>query len=114
MDKTRVASLFAYQEEPETIEAVVDTDHAGCLKARKSTSGGIAMLGKHCIKAWSVNQQVIALSSGEAEYYGMVKGASNTLGLGGMLSDMGVSIRICLSTDSCAAKGRATVVALAK
>ena len=63
------------------------------------------MLGKHCIKAWSVSQQVIALSSGEAEYYGMVKGASNTLGLAGMLSDMGVNVRICLSTDSSAAKG---------
>ena len=102
--KARVVSLFEYQEQPDTFEAVVDTDHAGCLRTRKSTSGGAVMFGKHCLKTWSVNQQVIALSSGEAEYYGMVKGASNTLGLAGMLSDMNVNVGVCISTDSSAAK----------
>ena len=63
------------------------------------------MLGLHCLKAWSVNQQVIALSSGEAEYYGMVKGSSIALGMVGMLSDMGINTTIDLATDSLAAKG---------
>ena len=52
----------------------VDTDHVGCLKTRKSTSGGITRLGKHTIRTWSLTQYVVALSSGEAEYCGMVKG----------------------------------------
>ena len=72
------------------------------------------MLGTHCLKAWSVNQQVIALSSGEAEYYGMVKGASNALGLRGMLKDINVTTRVALSTDSSAAKGIANRRGLGK
>ena len=66
------------------------------------------MLGSHCIKTWSVNQQVIAMSSGEAEYYGMVKGASNALGIVGMLKDIGLNLAIDLHTDSSAAKGIAS------
>ena len=66
------------------------------------------MFGSHCIKTWSSSQQVIALSSGEAEYYGMVKGASNALGLRSMLEDVGVGVGVNLSTDSSAAKGIAS------
>ena len=83
----------------------VDTDHAGCLETRKSTSGGIVMHGWHNIKTWSATQQVIALSSGEAEYYGMVKGAGNALGISGVFRDMGIQHTIVLYTDSSAAKG---------
>ena len=63
------------------------------------------MHGCHCIKTWSATQQVIALSSGEAEYYGMVKGAANAMGVSGMFQDMGVQHTIILYTDSSAAKG---------
>ena len=41
------------------------------------------MLGQHMIKSWSTTQSVIALSSGEAEYYSMVKGGSVGLGAEG-------------------------------
>ena len=83
----------------------VDTDHAGCLETRKSTSGGIVMYGNHCIKTWSTTQPVIALSSGEAEYYGMVKGAGNAIGIVGVFQDMGIQETVTLYTDSSAAKG---------
>ena len=66
IDKTRIVNDFHYQEAPDTICVTVDTDHAGCLDTRKSTSGGVVMLGTHCIKTWSTNQQVVATSSGEA------------------------------------------------
>ena len=72
------------------------------------------MLGTHCIKTWSTNQQVVATSSGEAEYYGMVKGASNGLGIQGMLLDAGVILGITLCTDSSAAKGIASRRGLGK
>ena len=52
------------------------------------------MWGSHCIKTWSVNQGYIALSSGEAEYYGAVRGASQALGLVAMLKDMGVDASV--------------------
>ena len=103
--KTRMVIRYEYQPAPESIDVVVDTDFAGCQTTRKSTSGGIVKLGAHCIKAWSSNQSVIALSSGESEYYGIVKGASNALGIAGVLSDLGVKLCVSISTDSSAAKG---------
>ena len=72
------------------------------------------MFGEHCIKTWSMHQQVIALSSGEAEYYGMVKGASTALGITGMLRDMNISVNIVVCTDSSAAKGIASRRGLGK
>ena len=65
------------------------------------------MLGTHVIKSWSTNQAVIALSSGEAEYYGMVKGASQSLGLRGLADDLGVTYKgpIQINTDASAAVG---------
>ena len=72
---------FCYQEMPDELTVWTDTDYAGCKKTRKSTSGGVVMWGQHLIKSWSSTQSVIALSSGEAEYYGMVKGSSIGLGI---------------------------------
>ena len=61
-------------------------------------------MGDHVIKSWSTTQATIALSSGEAEYYGMVKGASMAMGIRSMLgADLEVRIRI--RTDASAAKG---------
>ncbi|KAK8448440.1 hypothetical protein SEVIR_7G012052v4 [Setaria viridis] len=45
-----------------------DSDHAGDIDTSKSTSGMFFFLGK-CLVSWqSVKQQVVALSSCEAEY----------------------------------------------
>ena len=63
------------------------------------------MFGNHCIKTWSVTQGYIALSSGEAEYYGAVRGASQALGLTAMLSDLGVKAGVELMVDASAAIG---------
>ena len=45
--------------------------------------------GKHLIRSSSTTQGVIALSSGEAEFYAMVKGTSAGLGAEALLRDMG-------------------------
>ena len=63
------------------------------------------MLGKHLIKTWSTNQAVIALSSGEAEYYSMVKGGSIALGFQAMIKELGVDLDIDLRSDASAAVG---------
>ena len=59
---------------------MVDSDWAGCSLSRKSPSGGCLMWRGVCLKAWSTTQGAVALSSGEAEYYAAVKGASEGLG----------------------------------
>ena len=62
VDKTRVKVSFPYQDAVRKLAIWVDTDYAGCRKRRKTTSGGIVMLGSHAIKAWSITQAVTALS----------------------------------------------------
>ena len=59
-------------------------------------------------------QGVVALSSGEAEFYGIVKGASSALGVAGVLSDLGANLSVAVSTDSSAAKGIANRRGLGK
>ena len=61
------------------------------------------MWGSHMIKSWSSTQSVIALSSGEAEYYGIVKGASVGLGLQSVLKDFGITSSISIKSDATAA-----------
>ena len=66
------------------------------------------MFGRHMIKSWSTTQNVVALSSGEAEYYGLVKGGAMGIGFKNMMSEMGVTLGIRLKTDASAAKGIAS------
>ena len=66
------------------------------------------MIGQHCIKSYSSTQDSIALSSGEAEYYGMVRVASQSMGLRSLLKDLGLKFRIRVLTDASAAKGIAS------
>eukprot|EP00972_Heterocapsa_arctica_P113919 16439771-Heterocapsa_arctica.AAC.1 len=96
---------FDWQETPDRITAIVDTDYAGCLDTRKSTSGGVLMHGGHCIRYWSTTQSVIALSSGEAELYAIVKGASAGLGCQSIANDLGTSLYVDIFSDSATAKG---------
>ena len=65
-------------------------------------------MGSHCLKSWSSTQSVIAGSSGEAAYYGTVKGGSNSLGMRSLMNDLGVSISIHIKPDASAAIGIAS------
>ena len=66
------------------------------------------------MKTWATTQTVVALSSGEAEYYGVAKGLCEALGIKGIAKDMGLDLTIELHTDSSAAKGIATRKGLGK
>ena len=63
------------------------------------------MFGTHLLKSWSVNQQHVALSSGEAEYYGLVRGVSQALGAKAMLKDLGIEMNVQAFVDASAAVG---------
>jgi len=63
------------------------------------------MVGRHLIKAWSATQASIALSLGEAEYYGVVRGTGIALGTKALYNDIGLSLPIRIWTDSTAALG---------
>ena len=84
---------FRRQDEGKLITVAVDTDHAGCLVTRKSTTGMAVFLGSHLIRHGSNMQTTIALSSGESEYYGLVKGCAAGLGQQSLLRDWATSLR---------------------
>ncbi len=52
------------------------------------------MLGDHLVRSWSTAQAVIVLSSGEAEFYYMVKGGAQALGMKAMMGDQGSDVGI--------------------
>ena len=60
------------------------------------------MIGKHTIRTYSSTQTTVSLSSGEAEYYGLVKGAAAGLGQQAIMSDYGVDLPVRLWSDSSA------------
>ena len=85
----------------------VDSDWAGDGSTRKSTSGGAACLNDHPVKTWASTQNVIALSTGEAEFYAIVKGASIGLGMKSLLEDLGEQVRVRVITDATTGKSLA-------
>ncbi len=102
------------QQSVSHVEVYTDTDWAGCPKTRKSTSGGCVMLGEHAVKHWSSTQKSISLSSGEAEFAGVIRGAGQGLGYQALLRDLGVELPLRVWTDSSAAIGICTRQGLGK
>ena len=110
----RAILVFKRQPLPRVLTVWCDSDFAGCRSSRKSTSGGALVLGGHALRTYSSTQRVISLSSGEAECYAMIKGASVGLGAQSMAQDLGLQVRVELKTDSSAAKGMALKRGLGK
>ena len=111
--KLELKFVQADDEDPE-IEGYGDSDWAGCRASRKSTSGGILCVGGSSVKSWSSTQGSIAQSSGEAEYYSLIKLAAEALGLQALALDLGWSMKVKLWTDSSAAKSAASRRGLGK
>ena len=64
--------------------------------------------------SWSRTQGSKALSSGEAEFSAMIKGAAESLGMQSLLADLGVTVSIEVITDSSAAIGTASRIGIGK
>ena len=114
LGRPRMVLNFDYQHNISFLDSRVDTDHAGCIKTTRSTNCGALMFGNHCLKSWSMTQSIIALSSGETEYYGLVEGGSVLPGAISMAKDLGLNLRGRFHTDSSAAKGIASRRGLGK
>jgi len=83
-----------------------------CRLMANPTQG--AWSGMHCVKSWSSTQSVIALSSGESEYYGVIKGAAVGLGFVSLAQDFGIQLKLRVFLDSSAAKGMCSRLGLGK
>nr|GEX92385.1 uncharacterized mitochondrial protein AtMg00810-like [Tanacetum cinerariifolium] len=72
------------------LTAFLDSDHAGCLDSRKSTSGGIQFLGGDKLVSWSSKKQdCTSMSLGEAEYVSLFAYRAQVLWLRTQLTDYG-------------------------
>ena len=99
--RPRLVAVFRAQRMPETLQSYGDSDHAGCLKTRRSTTG----VGSHLLKTYSQVQSTISLSSGESEDYAMLRASATGLALRAMLEDWGIHLKLQVLSDSSAARG---------
>ena len=65
----RCLVVYIRQAEQPIVDVFSDSDWAGCAKTRRSTSSSYVMLGGHLLAASATTQNVVATSSGEAEFY---------------------------------------------
>jgi hypothetical protein len=103
--RPRLVQVLRRQRRPDILKVYSDSDFAGCPRTRRSTSATVAMIGTHTIKVSSTTQGPIALSSGESEWYGIVKSATIGLGLRSLAKDFGCDYKLSIVTDSSAANG---------
>ena len=74
--------LFNYQADPKTLFVYTDTDWAADELTRKSVSCTVERYGSHMLDCSVAKQSLVALSSEEAEFYGIVKAVANLTDLG--------------------------------
>ncbi|CAE8594547.1 unnamed protein product [Polarella glacialis] len=96
--------VLELEELPEALTVYVDSDWAGDSATRKSTSGGIVMLGDVVLTTWSRTQASVSLSSAEAEYYAITSGAVEAMYVQNLLKEMRRDFPIKICADSSAAK----------
>ena len=111
--KPRLVFRYPYQD-ANAVDCYSDTDWAGCPRTRKSTSGGVILLGEHILKTYSSTQPTVSLSSGEAEFYGVVRASGAALGQQSLFADLGIPLSVRVWTDSSAAMGICTRQGLGK
>ena len=107
----RLVQEFVRQvEELSHVVVFTDSDHASCLKTRKNTSSSSSssssssasssssssssklFYGSHMLCSTSTTQRLIALSSGNSEFYVLVKETVGKLGAVSMHKHLGVDI----------------------
>ena len=90
----RCIQSFERQEiVPKQITCYSDSNFAGCLQSRKSTSSCKIFYGKHLLKSTSTTQAVVSLWSAEADFYAAVKAAAAGIGCVSMMRDLGVILQ---------------------
>ena len=101
----RIVWCFRRQPPSTYIDVFTDSDHAGCIRTRRSTSSSCLVHGGHLLRTSSTTQTVISLSSGESEFYAMVKAMSVVLGAAELAKDLGLKLLPRMRYDATAGAG---------
>ena len=110
----RVVMMYEWQERPAHISIYTDSDWAGCVRTRRSTSGACFLHGAHLLKVYSRTQSTVALSSAEAELYATVTAASEGLRPAAMCEEYGANVTPWIHVDASAAIGIAQTKGLGR
>ena len=100
---------FDYQEAPSEVIVYTDSDWGADKETRKSMSALAERFGCHLIDSSCARQSVVALSSGEAEFYSLTRGGAAGIMSQQIWDGLGYGrLNLVLETDSSAAKGIAS------
>ena len=101
LGRKRVETRFHRQRRSKShLRTYTDSDWAGDVGNRKSTTGLIVLRGNHLLRHTSSLQATVALSSAEAEFYAMTQGAAYTLGTQSYFRDWQVELTIACYSDA--------------
>ena len=100
--------LFSYQDQPKKLELLADSDWAADRETRRSVSCLVERLGNHILEVSVAKQTVVALSSGESEFYAIVRAAAHGMQTRQLLGTVGVDAELEVLSDSSAGKAVVT------
>ena len=106
--------IYKRQSMPTEIVYETDSDWADDELTRKSTSSVYGYLGRHLIETQVASQSVIALSSGEAEFYAIGRGAASAIMICQFLGQCDIEIEAVIRSDSSAGRAIATRIGSGK
>ena len=92
------AWLFGYQADPKTLYVYTDTDWAADELTRKSVSCTLERHGSHMLDCSVAKQSLVALSSGEAEFYGIVRAVATSKQTSQILEQIGMQSEVTIAS----------------
>jgi len=100
--------VYRYQQQAKELLVYTDSDWAADKETRRSVSCLAERLGDHLLEVSVAKQTVVALSSGEAEFYGIVRAAAHGIQTKQLLEAVGLKLQLTVLSDSSAARGMCT------
>ena len=95
--------MYVYQALPKNLEVLTDADWAADKESRRSVSCSTERFGQHLLEVSVAKQSVVALSSSESEFYGIVRACAQGIQMQQLLGAVGVPVGLDILSDSSAA-----------
>ena len=110
----RMVQKFTPQKFSNVVSVHADSDFAGCLLTRKSTTGLVCYYGRRTLRHSSNLQSTVSLHQEESEYYALVKAVASGMATQELLRSWGINANLQVYTDSAAALGTCNRLGLGK